>query len=100
MSIFVVRQALGDEEFVRRMQAKIQTVQTDVNNPKRQRRPPAPSLEHLASQHVDRNQAILAAYRTGQYSYQKIGAFFWPAFHNRRADCARGRERMPLGFAT
>ena len=67
---------LGDEEFIKRMQANIGTVQTDVNIPKRQRRPPAPSLEHLASHHADRDRAILAAYRTGHYSYQEIGKFF------------------------
>lgn len=67
---------LGDEEFVKRMQANLELVRTDVNIPKRRRRLPAPSLEQLASQYVDRNQAIHAAYRTGQYSYQEIGDYF------------------------
>jgi len=69
---------LGDEEFVKRMQANTETVRTDVNIPKRQRRPPAPSLDHLVRQYPDRNHdhAILAAYRTGHYSYQEIGAYF------------------------
>ncbi len=67
---------LGDEEFVRQMQANIETVGTDINIPKRQRRRPALSLEQLANQHADRNQAILTAYRTGQHSYQEIGEFF------------------------
>jgi DNA-directed RNA polymerase specialized sigma24 family protein len=48
----------------------------DVNIPKAQRRPPAPTLEGIARRHTERNRAIIEAYATGRYSYQEIGTFF------------------------
>lgn len=59
---------LGDEELMKRMQANIETVQSNINIPKRQRQPPAHSFKHLARQHANRDQAILAAYWTEKYS--------------------------------
>ncbi|MCB1734865.1 MAG: hypothetical protein KDI89_06780, partial [Gammaproteobacteria bacterium] len=35
-----------------------------------------PSLQELAAAYTDRNMAIVAAYRTGAYSYQQIADFF------------------------
>jgi REP element-mobilizing transposase RayT len=67
---------LGDEDFVRRMQSRLESKSLGVNIPKRQRKAPAPSLEQLSAEVADRDQAIVAAYRTGQYSYQEIGDFF------------------------
>jgi len=67
---------LGDDRFVSLMQEKIKGVSQDVNIPKAQRRPPAPSLQAIAAKHDSRDYAIVAAYATGQYSYQQIAEFF------------------------
>jgi hypothetical protein len=67
---------LGDEAFVERTQAKCQGLSQTLGVPKAQRRPPPPPLEELASRYPDRNQAIAAAYATGEYSYQQIADFY------------------------
>jgi len=41
-----------------------------------QKRPPACPLEELASRYEHRNQGIVAAYATGDYSAQQIGDFY------------------------
>jgi len=67
---------LGDDQFVSRMQAKLQGLSKDVNIPRVQRRPRAPSLEAITKAHLSRNDAIVAAHATGEYSYQQIAEFF------------------------
>ncbi len=67
---------LGDDQFVSRMQAKAKGLSRDVNIPRVQRRPPAPSLQAIAEAHESRNNAIVAAHATGAYSYQQIAEFF------------------------
>ena len=67
---------LGDEAFVERMQAKCEGLSKTVGVPQAQKRPPAPPLQELASRHEDRNQGIVAAYATGEYSYQQIADFY------------------------
>ena len=67
---------LGGDDFVTRMQSKIKGLSQDVNIPKAQRRPPAPSLAEIAKTHDSRNRTITAAYATGEYSYQQIASFF------------------------
>ena len=88
---------LGDDRFVSRMQEKIKGVSQDVNIPKAQRRPPAPSLKAIAAAHDSRNPAIVAAHATGQYSYQQIAEFFGLHFTTVgkivRAERARGAKR-------
>jgi putative transposase len=66
---------LGDEDFVARNLKRI-GAQEDVNIPRAQRRPPPPSLEEIERKHGQRNAAMVAAYATGGYSYQQIGAYF------------------------
>ena len=63
---------LGNDRFVERMQAKDEGLSRTVGVPKVQKRPPAPPLEQLMTEYADRNEAILAAYVTGEYSYQQI----------------------------
>ena len=58
------------------MQAKCEGLSKTVGVPKAQKRPPAQPLVHLAARHEDRNQAIVAAYATGEYSDQQIAHFF------------------------
>ena len=67
---------LGDDRFVARMQKCIKGLSDDVNIPKVQRRPPARSLQAIATVHDSRNDAIVAAHETGQYSYQQTAEFF------------------------
>jgi len=67
---------LGSEAFVERMQARCKGLSETVGVPKAQKRPPAPPLEQLASRYKDRNQGIVAAYATGEYSYQEIADFY------------------------
>lgn len=67
---------LGDEQFVARMQAHIQTGKDDVQIPLAQRRPKPPPLAEIAKCAPDRNAAIVAAHATGGYSYQQIADYF------------------------
>ncbi|MDR4518863.1 MAG: hypothetical protein MRK00_15950 [Nitrosomonas sp.] len=55
----------GDDQFVQKMQKKINGLSEDKNRPKAQRCPPAPNLK-----------AIAAMYATGEYSYLQIAAFY------------------------
>lgn len=67
---------LGDERFVTRLQTQLGTQREDINIPQIQRRPPPPSLPVIATQYPTRNEAIVAAYSTGEYSYQDIATYF------------------------
>ncbi len=67
---------LGNEQLVKRMQGKMKKQSADVNIPKAQRHPPAPTLGRIAQRYTERDRAIIEAYATGWYSYQEIGAFF------------------------
>ncbi len=67
---------LGDAQFVERMQAKREGLSKTVGVPKAQKRSPAPPLEALASRYPNRNEGIVAAYATGEYSYQQIADFY------------------------
>jgi putative transposase len=68
---------LGDERFVQRTQARLDDGQVnDVNIPRAQRRAPAPGLRQLQAQYKDQKKAMVAAYETGEYSYQQVGNHF------------------------
>jgi len=67
---------LGEESFISRVQEKGQGKTTDPNIPGIQRRPPAQSLPDIAHQYPNRDEAILAAYATGDYSYAQIADYF------------------------
>lgn len=67
---------LGNEEFVARMQAKVQIEGDTLTVPQAQRRAPAPSIADIAKHHNERNDAIVAAYATGAYSYREIADYF------------------------
>ncbi len=67
---------LGNDEFVARMQAMNKSLPDTVGVPRAQRRPPAPPLAVLSAEIPDRDEAIVAAYATGEYSYQEIADFF------------------------
>jgi len=65
---------LGDDAFVAKLQRKAQS--DDVNIPRAQRRPPAPSLAAISRKHRGRDAAMVVAHATGEYSYQQIGEHF------------------------
>jgi putative transposase len=67
---------LGNDRFIERMQAKLGIKSLDANIPRAQRRPPAPPLDVIRRSHRDRDLAIVAAYETGEYSYQQIAEHF------------------------
>ena len=67
---------LGDEQFVNRMQAHIQSGKDDVQIPLAQRRPRPPPLAQIEKRSPDRDAAIVAAYATGGYSYQQLADYF------------------------
>lgn len=66
---------LGDAQFVERMQSKMQIRGNELSIPKRQRRAPAATLADIAQAHPERDDAIVAAYETGAYSYSEIAAY-------------------------
>ena len=68
--------AVGDEAFVERMQAKCEGLLKTVGVAQAQKRPPALPLEALTSKYENRNQGIVAAYATGETSYQQIADFY------------------------
>jgi REP element-mobilizing transposase RayT len=67
---------LGDDEFVDRILSASEKSQEALDVPKIQQRRPAPSLETFTSDYPARNDAIVAAYATGQYSYHQIAMHF------------------------
>ena len=83
---------LGDDAFVAGMLANDESSGEAIGVPKVQKRLPAPSLKLLASSHSSRDAGIVAAYATGEYSYQQIGQFYGLHFTSvgkivRRARC-------------
>ena len=67
---------LGDERFVERMQARLGGQADDINIPRAQRRRPALPLAKIERGSKGRDEAILAAYETGHYSYSQIAKHF------------------------
>lgn len=67
---------LGDDAFVARAHKRAAQRPDDVNIPRAQRRPPAPPLKVIATNHTDRDDAMAAAWATGEYSYAQIAKHF------------------------
>ena len=67
---------LGDYDFVAEMRGKLGEGDEDVNIPRVQQRGPAPNLGAIHRQHANRDDAIRAAYDTGDYSYQQLAKEF------------------------
>lgn len=66
---------LGGESFVNRMLSKSES-NDDLNIPRVQRRPPAPSLAEMERRHASRDEGICAAWATGEYSYSQIAPHY------------------------
>jgi len=54
------------------MQRKMDVKGDKLSIPQKQRRGSAPSVAAIASKHRDRNQAVVAAYASGAFSYREI----------------------------
>lgn len=67
---------LGSDAYVQRMQDKGAGHADGIHVPHALRRPPPPSLEAIATAHSDRDAAMLAAHRTGEYGYAEIARHF------------------------
>ena len=67
---------LGSEQFVERMQARIDPKRSLPEVPKRQRRALAKPLAEYAAGWPDRHRAMAEAYRSGAYSMQPIAEDF------------------------
>ncbi|MBK1725053.1 REP-associated tyrosine transposase [Thiocystis violacea] len=67
---------LGSEAFIERVQARIEPDRPLREVPRRQRRAVPIPLADFAVRYRERDQAIAAAYRTGDYSMQAIADFF------------------------
>ena len=67
---------LGSEEFIYKLQGKIESGKDLSEIPKSQRRKKARSLEYYAKHARGRNEAIMTAYSSGGYSMKDIGDYF------------------------
>lgn len=67
---------LGNETFVEHVQEKMDIKGDQRSIPKAQRRAPAQPLREIEKRHPERNDAIVAAYTTGAFSYREIGEYF------------------------
>jgi REP element-mobilizing transposase RayT len=67
---------LGNDQFVKTMQARAQVEGDTLSIPQAQCRAPARSLADIAASHDERNSAIKAAHATGAYSYREIAEHF------------------------
>ncbi len=67
---------LGDSGFVDKMQQHLVNQKEDIHIPKVQRRAVAKPLSEYEKMTNDRNEAIVASYASGGYSYQEIGDYF------------------------
>lgn len=66
---------LGGDDFIVSMQKQLSIEGDKLSVPNRQRRAPPATLELISQQYPQRNDAVLAAYATGAYSYRDIAAF-------------------------
>ena len=68
---------LGSDRFIGRMQRKLEEGKVDdINIPRGQRQSPALSLGAIEARSRDRKEAMVAAHKTGVYSYQQIAKHF------------------------
>lgn len=65
---------LGSDTFMEKMQAQLN--QEIIEVPRAQQRPIAWSLERYAAHHETRQEAIVAAYSSGNFTLKKIGDYF------------------------
>ncbi len=67
---------LGDEEFVKRLQKKLDKRADLSEIPRIQRRPKAKLLLYYESRYKDRKRGMVEAYSTGGYTMKEIAEYF------------------------
>lgn len=67
---------LGSQAFIDTVQASLPNQTENREIPRVQRRPPAKPLTHYADEHSERNDAIRAAFATGDYTLAQIAEYF------------------------
>jgi hypothetical protein len=67
---------LGSDSFVESVRRQLPKHRDLREIPQAQRRPPAKPLPEYVRDYPRRNEAIVAAYRSGGYTLQDIGDFF------------------------
>lgn len=67
---------LGSDEFVQKMQLKIDAEQSLEDIPKPQKQAPPKPLDHFDKKHQGRNLSMVEAYRSGHYTLKEIGIYF------------------------
>jgi putative transposase len=67
---------LGSDRFVEKMQQRIGSDWSLHEIPVQQSRPAVRGLSYYAARYRDWDRAMAAAYRSGTYSMQEIGAYF------------------------
>jgi hypothetical protein len=88
---------LGSDRFVESMRRKLPPDRDLREVPQAKRRPTAMPLTEYARDHPQRNDAIVAAYRSGGYTLRDIGDFFGMHYSRvskivQAADAARRRH--------
>ena len=67
---------IGNEDYIERMQRKIEKGIDVSEMPSSQRRPIPKSIEYYVKKYIDRDNAIIAAYKSGGYSMKEIALYF------------------------
>jgi len=67
---------LGTDEFIEKMQCKLDPEQSLKDIPKKQKRAPAKPLEYYKQQFNNRQEAMAKAYLSGHYTLYEVGVVF------------------------
>jgi len=67
---------LGDDDFVKKMQCKIDAEQSLEDIPKPQKQTPPKPLSYYAEKYLSRNISMAEAYRGGHYTLKEVGNYF------------------------
>ena len=67
---------LGDAAFIEKMQSHLSGQQNDVQIPKVQKRAKPKPLDYYERHSENRNDALITAYASGDYSYEELGRYF------------------------
>jgi len=67
---------IGNEDYIEKIQRKIDKNADISEIPSSQRRPIPKSIKHYAKKYKHRDQAIVAAYKSGGYSMKEIARYF------------------------
>jgi putative transposase len=83
---------LGSQEFIEAVQASLPCQAENREIPRMQRRPPAKPLADYATKYSERDDAIRAAFASGDYTQAQIAEFFGVHYSTVSRVAKRGRE--------